>query len=157
MNNLLRAVFLIYFFTHIPITIVLDAQALIGFIYPRSLQDFNTWYFTTFNDALIRSPPIWLQSFIFEELLLQLPFFFIATYGLIKKKNWIRIPSIVYGAHVSTTVWAILPEIWVSSASFNEKLLLTLFYGPYFVIPMLLCIYMCIFDVPFPEYIKKKV
>jgi hypothetical protein len=74
------------------------------------------------------------------EALTQLPFFFVATYALLKReslglfaffcvarsnalidmhlavcatfagKNWIRVPFIIYGAHVATTVIPMLAE-----------------------------------------------
>jgi hypothetical protein len=150
MNNLLRAVFLVYFITHIPITLSLDLQVLFGEYYPESFQSLATWYVNTYNDQLILHKPVWLKSFIWAELLFQTPFFFVATYALIYKKNWIRIPSIIYGAHVATTVWAIIAEFIVSTKiSDKEKAVLFGFYAPYFIVPALLMWYMAVTPVPF--------
>lgn len=155
MNSLLRAVFLIYFITHIPITLSLDLQVLFGEFYPPAFQNLATWYINTYNDQLILTKPVWLKSFIWAELLFQTPFFFVATYALLFKKNWIRIPSIIYGAHVATTVWAILAEFIASeSISEQQKLVLFSFYAPYFIIPALLMWYMAVTPVPFE--VKKK-
>lgn len=152
MNGLLRAIFLIYFITHIPITLCVDLQVLFGQYYPASLIQLNDWYIATYNDHLIRTKPIWLQSFIWAELLVQTPFFFAATYGLIFKKNWIRIPSILYGAHVATTVIPILAETLVSTVNTDqEKLMLVGFYAPYFLIPFILAMYMSFVPKPFGD------
>jgi hypothetical protein len=156
MNSLLRAIFLIYFITHIPITLSLDLQVLFGEYYPESFQSLATWYVSTYNDQLILLKPVWLKSFIWAELLFQTPFFFVATYGLLFKKNWIRIPSIIYGAHVATTVWAIIAEFVASTTiSEKEKMVLFSFYAPYFIIPALLMWYMAVTPVPFADERKK--
>jgi len=75
MNEFLQWVYLIYFLTHIPITLLVDLQAVFGQHYPLYLQDIITWYVATFKDHLMRDPPVWFQSFIMAELVFQLPFF----------------------------------------------------------------------------------
>jgi hypothetical protein len=97
MNSFLRGLFLIYFVTHIPITILVDAQALFGDVYPAPLQNVMAWYIGTYGDFLMDQKPDWLKSMIICEVFLQLPFFFVATFALAYKKAWIRIPMIVYG------------------------------------------------------------
>eukprot|EP00598_Pedospumella_elongata_P000883 CAMPEP_0184973736 /NCGR_PEP_ID=MMETSP1098-20130426/5397_1 /TAXON_ID=89044 /ORGANISM="Spumella elongata, Strain CCAP 955/1" /LENGTH=157 /DNA_ID=CAMNT_0027496217 /DNA_START=30 /DNA_END=503 /DNA_ORIENTATION=- len=157
MNSLLRIVFLVYFITHIPITILVDLQILFGEHYPEPLQQLFAWYIRTYNDQLVVLKPAWLQSFIWAELFAQLPFFFVATYGLLFKRNWIRIPSIIYGAHVATTVWAILAEFYtIQTISVEEKFVLLGFYAPYLVIPLLLTFYMAVTPQPFGDKKKTK-
>lgn len=157
MNNIIRSIFLIYFITHIPITISLDLQIILGQYYPESLQLLFSWYINTYNDQLLLTKPIWLKSFIWAELLLQTPFFFVAIYALLNKCNWIRIPSIIYGSHVATTVWPIIAEISSSKLTNSiEKLILYSFYIPYFIIPLWLMLYMSIYSKPFPESLKQK-
>ena len=103
MHTALRYTFLVYFVTHIPISLVLDFQGVLGEFYPASLRDLYKWYVGTFSDPLMAAPPVWLKAFIAAELLLQFPFFFAASYSLLFKKNWIRVPGIIYGTHVATT------------------------------------------------------
>jgi hypothetical protein len=157
MNSILRWVFLIYFITHIPITLCVDLQVLFGQYYPPALVSLNDWYIATYNDTVIRDKPIWLQSFIWCELLLQTPFFFLATYGLLFKKNWIRIPSILYGTHVATTVVPILAETLLGNHNTDEqKLMLTGFYAPYLLIPLALALYMSFNPKPFGDKQKQQ-
>lgn len=152
MNSLLRSTFLFYFLSHIPITIIVDAQVVLGSVYPEPLQNLLNWYYTTFSDKLIETGPLWLQSFIWAELLFQLPFFFAASYALLYKKNWIRIPGIIYGAHVATTVWAILAEtLWSEAIDQTQKLCLFGFYFPYFLIPVLFSTYLALNPSPFSK------
>lgn len=98
----------------------------------------------------MESPPTWFRSFIICEAALQLPFFFFVIHGLVRKSNSIRIPSIVYGAHVATTVIPILAEFIASpTLMLSEKIILCGVYSPYLVVPVMLCLYMCFNDEPF--------
>jgi hypothetical protein len=99
---------IVFFATHIPITIILDSQV----VFPRewypefaqSLFDFHT---STFPDFLFKNcrthyPYVrWIGAC---EVFFQLPFFFVALYALWYKKEWIRVPAIIYCTHVPTTV-----------------------------------------------------
>lgn len=76
-----------YFISHIPITLLFDLQA----IYPKTwvpqlLLDTNTRYVDILNDpfmnATLNTHLYWFKSFVFCEAFLQLPFFFIAIYGI---------------------------------------------------------------------------
>lgn len=156
MNALLKWTLLIYFITHIPITLLVDLQVLFHEHYPKPLQEVFNWYFTTYKDYVIADKGLWLQSFIVAELFVQLPFFFLAVYGLLYEKNWIRIPSIFYGVHVATTVWPIMAEtIFAGRNSIQEIAILSSFYLPYFFIPLILAVYMAVNPIPFPSKTKR--
>lgn len=156
MNEALRWTFLIYFITHIPITLVLDLQVIFGEYYPPALGSVMTFYLSSYNDLVLARSPLWLKSFIWAEFLFQMPFFFAATYALWNRKNWLRIPAIAYGVHVATTVWAILAEILLSDEqTTTEKVTLFGFYAPYFIIPALLAGYMMLNEAPFGTKPKK--
>lgn len=160
MNSVLYWTFLVYFATHIPITICLDLQALLGSIYPLFLRNLNSWYCSNFNDELMAMTPIWFKTFILLELIFQLPFFFVAVYAFVYRRNWIRIPGIVYGTHVATTVAPILSSTMLSkNSTLDQKIVLFSFYFPYLLIPVLLALYMIRFDNPFHRIddVKKKV
>ncbi len=83
MNSLLKWIFIIYFVSHIPITICVDMQGLFGAHYPQALKDLLAWYINQYNDTLMQYPPIWFKSFLVAEATLQFPFFFAAAYALI--------------------------------------------------------------------------
>ena len=138
-SNLSRLVYIIYFVTHIPITICVDMQGLFPHIYPAKLTNMFSWYISTYNDPLMASPPVWLRTFLILEAFVQLPFFFWAAYCLCQRLNVIRIPMVAYGAHVATTVAPILMEfIMDADLTKNEKATLVSFYSPYLVIPLML-------------------
>lgn len=110
-------------------------------------------------------PPGWFKSFVFCEAFLQLPFFFVATYGFYKgskKCSWLRIPSLIYSAHVATTVWAIIFHLWVtnfqnvpnSPENLEQLLYVTGIYSIYFIVPILLLLRMA-FDSYFCQSEQK--
>jgi hypothetical protein len=134
----------------------MDLQAILGDYYPAALQDLLSWYLVTFRDPLMRDQPVWFKSFIWCEMLVQMPFFFVASYALLKKANWIRIPAIFYGVHVATTLVPILAEIVFSSYLTDaEKLTLVGFYYPYLLIPAMFAVFMALNPLPFGKTEKK--
>lgn len=48
------------------------------------LTDLRQWYTREFKDPLLQDPPTWFKSFLFCELVFQLPFFPIATYAFLR-------------------------------------------------------------------------
>ena len=55
--------------------------------------------------------PTWFKSLVYSELALQLPFFLVATYALLARRNWLRAPAMLYGAFVTATMLPILAEL----------------------------------------------
>ena len=132
-----RAVLLVFFATHIPITLLIDAQAALpASWFPTAVRDLVDWYASPegFNDSLMRYPRApWFRSIVTCEVLLQVPFFFLALHGLWTAKHRrcirpaavdsaalhsfvdlfevserLRAPALLYTAHVVTTMVPIL-------------------------------------------------
>ena len=89
------------------------------------------------------TPPreVWFVSLIWTEILLQLPFFFFATYAFIMKRGWIRIPSIAYGSFVCATMVPILATL-MSHRGHGYCPMTALMYAPYALLPLLLVVTM---------------
>ncbi|KAL0479575.1 sigma intracellular receptor [Acrasis kona] len=153
----------LYFITHIPITILIDSQVLLrkSITYHPAISSVFDDYSVNFQDKLVTNAPLWFQVFTLCELILQLPFFPVAAYAYYKGKNWIRIPAIVYGVHVVTTLIPILstqffdPEYRPTS---NIVLLgLSAIYSIYFFIPFYIVVTNVLYEKPFgDELVKKK-
>jgi len=155
-------VVLLYFLSHIPITILIDSQVLLRsyITYPKTLLDVCDQYVLDFQDKLVGNPPLWFQVFTACELLVQLPFFFFASYAYYKGRNWIRIPAIVYGVHVVTTLVPILavqfldPQIRPTD---NVTLAcLASIYSIYLFIPLYIVLTNIFYEFPFSETSKVK-
>ena len=112
-----------------------EATILLPYWQSLAPTDFFDWYAGEFDDHLMRrgSTPLWLQSFLVCEGLLQLPFFFVATRALLQRQcsERVRVMFIVYGAHVATTVVPILADLLSA-----EKPVLAAIYCPYFFVPL---------------------
>jgi hypothetical protein len=157
MIDIYRYILLAYFITHIPITLLIDLQSLFLESYPEALKEFvRNHYLLKYGDYLMADPPIWLKALLTFEIL-QVPYFFVATYALLYRKNWIRISSIVYSSHVITAVSLILAELHFSSRiTFEQKVSLFSFYLPYLIIPACLLAYMCAYPQPLSKAAGKK-
>jgi len=153
LTGIVRAAFLGFFASHIPITLIVDGQAVFPpSLVPQFAKDVLRWYSTTFNDRLMTPPydNIFFTSFIWCELLFQLPFFVIATNVLCGKKvdgtGWFRSLCLIYGAHTCTTLIPILVSIANQSENTTkEKIILVAFYLPYLIFPFWLTL-ICLFN-----------
>jgi hypothetical protein len=133
-----RLVVIVFFATHIPATILMDSQALLPpSVVPSFARALLRFHCEQNADPLMADPPVWFKSFILFELLFQLPFFFIGFKAFYERKNWIRIPGVVYGAHTATTLVPILAEILHSDSFPDEAARWKLFfiYLPYLIVP----------------------
>ncbi|XP_054856970.1 sigma intracellular receptor 2-like [Eublepharis macularius] len=154
-----------YFLSHIPITLLLDAQPLSSRFHPQALTDFLKWYTTSFKDPFMEQPPAWFKSFISCEVLFQLPFFPVAVYAFWKGNcKWIRTPAIIYATHVATTLVPLLTHFLFHDFSdskptgpqtWNERLWLLSVYSPYLLIPLLLLLTM-LFNPSYNSVEKRK-
>ena len=103
-------------------------------------------------DPLFIHKPAWFRGMVWCEALLQVPFFFYAIDGFMHRRDSIRIPCIIYGAHVSTTLVPILADVLESKELQNhERNTLLSFYIPYLVIPLSLMVYMASYPLPFSQ------
>jgi hypothetical protein len=149
----LRIILLVFFATHIPATLLVDAQAVLPpRLVPRFAKDLLAWHIRTTGDPIMTAPfPAWLRALILGELLFQLPFFFAAVYAFATRKNWIRMPALVYGVHTATTLLPILLEIAespkVPTPAARAQLLAL--YAPYAVLPALCAAWMASSPQPF--------
>lgn len=102
-------------------------------------------------------PPIapWFKAFVALEVVGQLPFFFVATYAFVTKKNWIRIPAIIYGSVVCTTMVPILWELAVHKARGYSAPAIIAFYIPYLLVPLAITIFMTVTPEPFGKQPSK--
>lgn len=147
----LDILFLVYFITHIPITLCIDLQGLSPTIIdlkqyiPHALVEAKNQHAALFGDDLLAHPPLWFATAILLEIVLQIPYFLFAAHAFYHGKQWIRIPTVIYASHVSTTVAMILPELYArcTSPHYNMKLLLVGLYSIYLIIPLLLLWRVC--------------
>ncbi|KAK9824196.1 hypothetical protein WJX72_008450 [[Myrmecia] bisecta] len=146
----LDLLFVIFFVTHIPITLFVDSQAVLpSSWYPSLAKELNTWYLTEYNDPLMGEMPPWFKALVWNEVFIQLPFFFVGAYAFAAGKAWIRKPAIVYGLTTATTLVPILGEFILSPKTDFARWTLVAFYIPYLIVPLMIGIKMLFVEQPF--------
>lgn len=147
MDQAARFLYIIYFASHIPITIFIDAQAVVpASFFPTTPRLLLHWHVTQHGDFLMLSPPLWFQTLVCAELLLQLPFFFFALRAFLTRSEH-SFASLfhIYAAHVVTTMLPILASFAVApNTSFpspDARSTLLALYAPYLLIPLSLFLY----------------
>lgn len=140
-----RTAFLVFFASHIPITLMIDCQALLPeALYPQTLRNLLDLYANFVQDPLMTRPTFagpWFQSFVIGELLFQLPFFITAVRMMRCEKqtwpDWFRTACLIYGAHTATTLIPILAIIIFNPEStVLHKFMALSVYLPYLLFPL---------------------
>lgn len=111
--------FLVFFIINLVfITYMIDTEQLViddprDFAYPawppRFIIDAVHWWGFNFDPALIARPPWWRATIWIDQIFFG-PYYAAAIYALFKHREWIRIPSIIWGSVMITNVTIILFE-----------------------------------------------
>jgi hypothetical protein len=65
-------------------------------------------------------------------------FFFVGAYGWIARRNWVRIPTIIYASHVITTMVPIYATFANADIKQHNKIFLVTVYLPFLIVPLLM-------------------
>jgi hypothetical protein len=146
--SLLRSIWLGYFAIHIPISMLIDFQAILPKSwYPPGLTWLvDEWYFDNFGDFLMKNPPVWFQSLVWAELILQMPFFCYALLALYNRWPSFRWSAFAYATHLLTVMIPILSEVALSDIADTFKLRLYLIYGLWVAMPFWIFVYTALWD-----------
>jgi hypothetical protein len=139
------------------ITYIVDVEQIIiadpaHFTYPlwppARMVDLIHWWGRTYDPALLAREP-WWQATIWIDALGFGPYYALAIWAFVKKKDWIRLPSVMWASVMLTNVTVILfEEAWGVHRS--PKLAMVLFANAAWVIfPVLMLIRMWKSDRPF--------
>jgi hypothetical protein len=104
--------------------------------------------------AQVGTNPLWFMAFVAGEVFLQLPVFLPLAWGILRQAAWVRIPSIVYGTHVATTLIPMLAEFYFAGP--QPQWLALAIYFPYFILPLLLVLRMWFCDIGRPTPAAEK-
>ncbi|MEV0271690.1 MAG: DUF2781 domain-containing protein [Hamadaea sp.] len=76
---------------------------------PGPLLDLIHWYGDTYDPLLMARPP-WWKATIWIDVLLFGPFYLAAVYAFVRRRNWIRVPALVWSGMMLSNVLIILME-----------------------------------------------
>lgn len=100
----------------------------------------NYWYAVD-ADPLFMHPPVWMRIVTGLSAFVYGPFYLVLAYALIKGKNWVQLPAVIYATMISTITGIIVfgveffgePQFQTQNAA---KFLA--FNTPYVLLPLLL-------------------
>jgi len=149
----LRWLGIVFFATHIPATLLVDAQALLpAYVFPKFARKMLENFIEQYNDPLMSAAMgsggsadrRWFLSLVATELLIQLPFFFVALYAFVARREWIRVPLVAYGGFVTATMVPILSELALAEGlGAGKRAALLMMYVPYLVVPAVFVVWEC--------------
>lgn len=130
-----------YFLVHIPITVIMDSCLVIPESHQHWFQTLAVNFHIDFNkDFLLAAPPLWLQVFVFFELLVQLPIFFVAPVLLRRNNSKIYLVMTVYGFNAFLTTLVCLVYVLAKGEAHGltegDTWNLFAIYVPYCAIPL---------------------
>ena len=87
-------------------------------------------------DKLVLARPVWFQVAIWLEIVVQAPFYAVAIYAFLRRKNWIRLPAVVYAVVLLTIMPIVLGEQYFGEHATDKPALVTAVYAAYVVMPL---------------------
>eukprot|EP00243_Klebsormidium_subtile_P012380 TRINITY_DN7513_c0_g1_i2.p1 TRINITY_DN7513_c0_g1~~TRINITY_DN7513_c0_g1_i2.p1 ORF type:complete len:171 (+),score=5.11 TRINITY_DN7513_c0_g1_i2:123-635(+) len=131
--------FILFFVVHIPTAALLDAQSILPTDwFHEELLKLTKSHIDSSGDPLVSANPPWFKALVWCELIFQVPYFVVATYAFIRGKTWIRTPTVMYCAHVVTTMVPIFFELMSAALPSQKRVNLVAIYLPFLVVPLLL-------------------
>lgn len=104
---------------------------------PAPLVDLVHWWGHNFDPALLARLP-WWRATIWIDALFFGPFYAFAIYAFIKGKEWIRVPTIIWGSVMMTNVTIILFEEMLGPFATPRPLVVLFANAPWFLFPVAL-------------------
>ena len=104
----------------------------------------NFWYAST-TDPLFMNPPVWMRIVTGLSAFVYGPFYLILVYCLLKGKNWIQLPAVIYATMIiSITGFIVFGVEFFGEPQYRTPNVLKflLFNLPYVLLPLLLLIRM---------------
>jgi hypothetical protein len=93
-------------------------------------------------DPLVLARPIWWKMTIWIDSLYFGPFYAVAIYAFVRGREWIRIPSIMYGSAMITVVTIILGEELAGPHATPHPAVVLLLNLPWLLVPLHLIVRM---------------
>lgn len=128
---------------HIVVSIAVDAGIALPSNWTHPLQvKMLDLHMSMNKDPLFLATPMWLQGFVWLEIIFQIPFFAWAAADLARGKRRVWPACLAYGIEASTTTFACLVEIWYSTAVESEAVRWKLLsvYVPTLLVPLIMAI-----------------
>jgi hypothetical protein len=117
---------------------------------PERLLALVHWWEKSFDPLLI-ARPAWYRATIWLDVLVFGPFYAAAIYAYAKGKEWIRIPSIIWGTMLFTNVFIILGDELRGIHASPHPAIVVAANAPWAIVPILVIARMWLMAHPFTE------
>ncbi|MGC9152011.1 MAG: EXPERA domain-containing protein [Microbacter sp.] len=128
--------------------VISDAIPTLGIVMdPHSanvLARANYWYAAS-TDPLFMHPPVWMRIVTGLSAFVYGPFYLLLVYCLVKGKNWIQLPAVIYATMIVTLTGIVVFGVeFFGEPAFRtpDPIKFLTFNLPYVLIPLLLLIRM---------------
>ena len=157
-NRLLDIAFVLFFIINILfITYIVDLEQLVianpnNFTYPIWPPPFMVDMIHSYGriyDPLLMARPVWWKVTVLIDAVFFGPFYLFGIFAFLKKRNWIKIPSIIYSSVMLTNVVIILGEEIYGPYASPQLLVVLLVNLPWLLIPLLIIYRMSRTEKPF--------
>lgn len=108
---------------------------------PRPMVDLVHWWGRSFDPPLM-AREAWWRATIWIDVLGFGPFYAFAIYAFVKRREWIRLPSLLWAAVMMTNVTIILFEEFVGAHATPHRGVIVAANLPWLVFPMLMIVRM---------------
>ncbi|MDI1465152.1 emopamil-binding family protein [Catellatospora sp. KI3] len=92
-------------------SLISDLMPTLGFDFSSPSDNFilnsNHWYAHD-TDPLFMHPPVWMRIVTGLSALVYMPFYLVLVYALIRGRNWIQLPAVIYATMISTITGVIV-------------------------------------------------
>ncbi|BCJ74775.1 hypothetical protein CS0771_43190 [Catellatospora sp. IY07-71] len=86
-------------------SLIADLMPTLGFDFSEPSDNFilnaNHWYAHD-TDPLFMNPPVWMRIVTGLSALVYMPFYVVLVYALLRGRNWIQLPAVIYATMIST-------------------------------------------------------
>lgn len=132
---------------------VIDLEQLVppGSVWPPNFMVTAIHWWGNHFDPLLIARPVWYKATVWIDVVLFGPYYVVATYAFIKKKRWIRIPTMLYSAVIVENLIIIITEAFYGPSATPTPGIYLAAYLPYMLFPLLLGIRMIIKPNPFAK------
>jgi hypothetical protein len=117
---------------------------------PRIFVDLIHWWGRTFDPVLL-ARPAWWRATIWIDSLAFGPFYALAIFAYIKGREWVRLPSIIWGSVLMTVVVVILFEEMLGEHRTPARAMVLFANAPWLLVPLAVLVRMARAEHPFTE------
>lgn len=111
---------------------------------PNALARANYWYAVD-ADPLFMHPPVWMRIVTGLSAFVYGPFYLVLAWALVKGKNWIQLPAVIYATMISSITGFIVYGVeFFGEPQYQTQNVpkFVAFNTPYILLPLLLLIRM---------------